>query len=179
MIKLIVIGDTHVVNGSLPENCLVRLIKSERFDFIIHVGDLSNEQVLSDLKKLGNLIAVAGETDTVLLPDKELLDLEGLRVLIIHGHQKEARMHLRRIAHYFNARLVLTGHTHKPSIQDLGESIVVNPGSLMGSNGEDGTMAIINLDSGIIRVRVQGCGWFNDYEYGRLITRADEFTSLG
>ncbi len=169
------VGDTHIVNGGLPDNCLMRLITSEHFDLIVHIGDLSNEQVLNDLRRIGELIAVAGESDSVPLPDKELIELEGLRLLIIHGHQKEARLHLRRLAHYFNARLVLTGHTHKAMVQDLGGLIVVNPGSLMGLGGGDGTMAIVTLDSGLIRVRIQGCGWFNDYEFGKLIMKADEF----
>ncbi|ABW01940.1 metallophosphoesterase family protein [Caldivirga maquilingensis] len=176
MIRLAVVGDTHIVNGGLPDNCLLRLITNGHFDLIIHTGDLSNEHVLNDLRKLGELIVVAGESDPMPLPDKELLELEGLRLLIIHGHQKEARLHLRRLAHYFNARLVLTGHTHKAMIQDLGELIVVNPGSLMGLNSGDGTMAIITLDSGLIRVRIQGCGWFNESEFGGLIMRADELT---
>ncbi|WP_291766116.1 metallophosphoesterase family protein [Caldivirga sp. UBA161] len=176
MIRLAVIGDTHIVNGGLPDNCLVKFIMNGHFNIIIHTGDLSNEQVLNDLRRLGELIAVAGESDAVPLPDKELLDLEGLRLLIIHGHQKEARLHLRRLAHYFNARLVLTGHTHRAMVENLGELIVINPGSLIGPNGEDGTMAIVSLDSGLIKVRIQGCGWFNEYEFGRLITRADELT---
>jgi len=124
------------------------------------------------------LVVVAGETDPMPLPDKEIIDVEGVRLLVIHGHQKEARLHLRRMVNYFNARLVLMGHTHRPMVQDLGGVLVVNPGSFTGFNGSSETMAILELAGRRINIRIQGCGWFNEYKYGNLIVRADELASI-
>jgi hypothetical protein len=39
-------------------------------------------------------------------------------------------------------------------------------------------MAILELAGGRINIRIQGCGWFNEYKYGNLIVRADELASI-
>ncbi|MFP3194545.1 MAG: YfcE family phosphodiesterase [Caldivirga sp.] len=178
MVKIAVLGDSHIASGGLPNGCLLNMVKVGGFDLLVHVGDLSNEQVLKELEGIGRLVVVAGETDPMPLPDKEIIDVEGVRLLVIHGHQKEARLHLRRMVNYFNARLVLMGHTHRPMVQDLGGVLVVNPGSFTGFNGSSETMAILELAGGRINIRIQGCGWFNEYKYGNLIVRADELASI-
>ncbi|MFP3483160.1 MAG: YfcE family phosphodiesterase [Caldivirga sp.] len=178
MVKIAVLGDSHIASGGLPNGCLLNMVKVGGFDLLVHVGDLSNEQVLKELEGIGKLVVVAGETDPMQLPDKEIIDVEGVRLLVIHGHQKEARLHLRRMVNYFNARLVLMGHTHRPMVQDLGGVLVVNPGSFTGFNGSSETMAILELAGGRINIRIQGCGWFNEYKYGNLIVRADELASI-
>ncbi|MFP3195343.1 MAG: YfcE family phosphodiesterase [Caldivirga sp.] len=178
MVKIAVLGDSHIASGGLPNGCLLNMVKVGGFDLLVHVGDLSNEQVLKELEGIGKLVVVAGETDPMPLPDKEIIDVEGVRLLVIHGHQKEARLHLRRMVNYFNARLVLMGHTHRPMVQDLGGVLVVNPGSFTGFNGSSETMAILELAGGRINIRIQGCGWFNEYKYGNLIVRADELASI-
>lgn len=179
MVRIAVIGDSHIMSSGLPNNCLLNIIKVTKFDLLIHVGDLSNEQVLNDLKALGEVIAVAGESDSIPLPDKEVLNIDGLRLLVIHGHQKEARLHLRRLINYFNAKLVLMGHTHRYMVQDLGNALIVNPGTFTGINGSRESMAIVDIVNGVIKVKIQGCGWSSDYAYGGLIRRADELMSNG
>jgi phosphoesterase, MJ0936 family len=132
VVKIAVLGDSHIASGGLPNGCLLNMVKVGGFDLLVHVGDLSNEQVLKELEGIGKLVVVAGETDPMPLPDKEIIDVEGVRLLVIHGHQKEARLHLRRMVNYFNARLVLMGHTHRPMVQDLGGVLVVKPRFLYG-----------------------------------------------
>jgi len=91
--NLIILSDTHIKQGQslishLPEQ-LVPIIKS--MDLIIHAGDFDTIECYKELSDMGKLYAVCGDTDSPelmnLLPDRKVIEIEGIKVGIIHKGQ--------------------------------------------------------------------------------------------
>ena len=80
--KIIVLSDTHIKPGqSLVKNLpreLISIIKSS--DIIIHAGDFESLDCYNELKGMGKLIAVHGDTDSPellkLLPERKIIKVE-------------------------------------------------------------------------------------------------------
>lgn len=181
MAKILVVSDTHSDDG-LPANlCLMRLIEGLKYDYIIHLGDIISRKVLEQLSQFANrLIAVSGEADKLTLPDKELMDIEGLRILMLHGHQKEIRgSRLRSIADELRARVILMGHSHKAGVVDLGGIVMANPGTLTGYGNMPQTWIEMEVNAGEALIQLKGCGGvLSTYRYGGYIRRAIDLLEL-
>ena len=112
-----VISDTH---GQLRPEALIAL---EGCDLIFHAGDVCGPLILPQLAEIGLCHAVAGNCDDDdTLPLTCLHLVGGLRVLMHHGHRPidEAS---------FEPDIVITGHTHVPTITLDGSVLRINPGS--------------------------------------------------
>ena len=64
--NIAIISDTHLPRGSraLPDACVERLAAA---DLIIHAGDFSRLEVLEELRRLGPVVGVFGNTDDAFL----------------------------------------------------------------------------------------------------------------
>jgi putative phosphoesterase len=121
------ISDTH---GKL------RPAVFERFrgvDLILHAGDVGPLDIITALETIAPVHAVLGNTDGWELAPRaqELveLELEGRRLVLVHGHQLGSPTPgLLRAAHP-QADIIVYGHTHRQHIDDSGSSLVVNPGA--------------------------------------------------
>jgi putative phosphoesterase len=116
-VRVGLISDTH---GLLrPE--AVKLLRG--VDHIIHAGDIGSPEILVELKKLAPLTAVRGNNDTGRwarsVPVKATLELEGVTIHVVHDIAD-----LRA-----KARVVISGHSHKPVIRENDGVLYVNPGS--------------------------------------------------
>lgn len=130
MSKEIVIGvvsDTHLEKDSDAFLLLV-----ERFfkdcDFIIHCGDITNENIFLTVKK--NIIAVKGNMDLYSkLPEKRVLELLYKKIGIIHGygHPEGIRKRIRR--EFEDVDCIVYGHTHYPFYSYEDGILFFNPGS--------------------------------------------------
>lgn len=129
-----IISDTHLPRGSrrLPVACVERL---EAADLIVHAGDFSRLEVLEELKRLGPVIGVHGNTDDALLraalPEAATIEAgEGRTLAVIHdGGPSQGR--LRRLnARFPGADAVIFGHSHIPLHErDSAGFQIFNPGS--------------------------------------------------
>jgi len=133
MVRLAVVSDTH---GSL-EN-LSRLQKDlGEVDWLLHAGDHYRDAARAGAD-LGlpkeRVIAVAGNCDFGQGgPPEQLLEVEGVRILLTHGHLYGVKRDLQRIwyrARELGARAVLFGHSHVPVLRWEGDVLLFNPGSL-------------------------------------------------
>ncbi len=130
-----VISDTHIYTGSRrelhPE--VIGLFERARVDLMIHLGDANSRSVLEEIAEIAPLIAVPGNND-----DEELQNIlsETTRIKvgrftfgIIHGHGgRSAREEaVRRWAGKVDC--VLFGHSHKPLIDKVNNTVLFNPGS--------------------------------------------------
>lgn len=116
MPRLGLIADTH---GLVRPQALVAL---EGCDRILHAGDVGEGDVLAALAGLAPVDAVRGNCDDLPgLPDERLVEVAGVRILLRHGHLPEADGH--------GADVVVSGHTHVPSVARDGPALRVNPGS--------------------------------------------------
>lgn len=85
--KIGAISDTHAASlAEVPDRILRTLAE---VDLIIHTGDFVSRDVLDGLKQLGEVKAVQGNMDSGelkrILPEKEILEIEGRRIGLIHG----------------------------------------------------------------------------------------------
>jgi hypothetical protein len=113
------ISDTH---GLLRPEALRFLRGSDR---IIHGGDIGDPAILEALRAIAPVTAVRGNNDrdawARALRDVEVLKVERVSVCVVHDVKvlRDAGEH----------RVVVSGHSHKPKIEERDGVLYVNPGS--------------------------------------------------
>ena len=126
--RIAVISDTH---GSLPSNLIHKL---KRADLIIHAGDLDNPEIFCFLSTLAPFLAVLGNMDKSKLSGKlsvtELISIDGILFYILHDLAQ-----LDIDPESIGVRVVISGHTHLPRVEEKGKVIYVNPGSATQPRG--------------------------------------------
>ena len=97
-------------------------------DYIVHGGDIGSAEILDDLAVIAPLIAVRGNNDTepwaARLPVSELIRVGNVFVYVIHNL---AELDVDPAA--AGIRVIVSGHSHQPKIEERGEILYVNPGS--------------------------------------------------
>jgi hypothetical protein len=97
-------------------------------DYIIHGGDIGTPAILDELEVLAPLIAVRGNNDegawAERLRETELIRVAGVFVYVIHD-LSQIDIDLQSAG----VRAVVSGHSHKPLIDDRAGILYVNPGS--------------------------------------------------
>jgi len=123
------ISDTHgTVHPRLAE--LLQGVEE-----ILHGGDVGSLDVVKQLEKIAPLTAVSGNVDVGIrglsYPAFARRDLYGLRVLITHyvGTPEQPMPPVAEAIKAEKPGLVLSGHTHKPLVEQIGSVLYVNPGS--------------------------------------------------
>jgi len=130
-----VIADTHVRRISeLPSSLINELT---RMDMVLHLGDFHSEDLVNDLKEISDFRGVAGNHDMHIpgLPEKDLVEVNGRRIGIIHGHGCVFPFGFKwGLMTQFEGKMdaILYGHTH--SVRNTIEEGVLffNPGSVCG-----------------------------------------------
>jgi putative phosphoesterase len=116
------ISDTH---GLLRPEARAFLVGC---DYIIHGGDVGEPKILDELAFLAPLIAVRGNNDTgpwaVRLRETELIRVGNVFIYVIHDL---AELDIEPGA--AGVRVVVSGHSHQPKIEERGGILYVNPGS--------------------------------------------------
>ncbi|PWT91740.1 MAG: YfcE family phosphodiesterase [Blastocatellia bacterium] len=121
--KLIgLISDTH---GLIRPEAIDAL---NGVDMILHAGDIGNQQVLDTLKKIGPVVAVRGNNDkgdwTESLSDWEVVDVGEVSIYMLHNVKE---IDISPAGAGFN--VVVSGHSHQPSVVEQRGVLYVNPGS--------------------------------------------------
>ena len=118
------ISDTH---GTLRAEALAALAGT---DLIVHAGDVGARSVLQELQGMAPVKAVYGNVDdpALELPAELELSLEGVTVHISHGHEIGSPTPGALVRRY-TADVIVYGHTHRPLIERVGATLVVNPGA--------------------------------------------------
>jgi putative phosphoesterase len=117
-----VISDTH---GLLREEALDALAGSA---LIIHAGDVGDPAILARLRDVAPTVAVRGNVDTqpwaTVLPMTRVVEAEAHAIYVLHDL---AQLDLDPRAAGVSA--VITGHSHKPRIDERDGVLYLNPGS--------------------------------------------------
>jgi uncharacterized protein len=118
------ISDTH---GRLRPEAVHAL---QEADLILHAGDVGGTSVLEGLRRIAPVQAVCGNVDAPdgTLPSSIDGEFDGVRVHVSHGHELGAPTAARLAARY-DADVIIFGHTHRPLIEQAGQSLVINPGA--------------------------------------------------
>jgi uncharacterized protein len=132
--NIIVISDTHMPKRAktLPE-FLVAYLKTA--DLIIHAGDLQTNDIYQQLLKYAPVEGVIGNVDeeelVTILPFKKIIEINGVRIGITHGHGK-GKTTEKRVLSVFegeNVDIIIFGHSHIPLKKEVDGKILFNPGS--------------------------------------------------
>jgi uncharacterized protein len=122
MARIGLISDTH---GLLRPEALAFLCGS---DHIVHAGDIGHAAVLQELATLAPVTAVRGNNDREPWADEvrgtEVLEVGEVLVYVIHDL---AELDLDPAAAGF--RVVVSGHSHRPAVEERDGVLYVNPGS--------------------------------------------------
>jgi putative phosphoesterase len=132
-----VISDTHVTSlAEIPERILATLAE---VDLIVHTGDFVAKGVLEGLKRLGEVKAVRGNMDSEelkrILPEKELLEIEGKRIGIIHGWGAPYGIEDRVGGMFEDVDIIIFGHSHQAKNEVKKGILFFNPGRARDSFG--------------------------------------------
>jgi uncharacterized protein len=133
-VRVVVVADTHL-RRSWPNRRLPVAAERElaSADVILHAGDITQAEHLEALARHAPVHAVLGNNDPELvdiLPEVLELDLDGVRVAMIHD-SGPAKGRARRLRSRFpTADVVVFGHSHIPW-NEVGEGgqLLFNPGS--------------------------------------------------
>lgn len=94
-------------------------------DHIVHAGDICGDAVLAALRELGPLTAVRGNNDqgpwAQSLPEATTVRFGAIAVHVVHD-VKELELPP-------GVRVVVSGHSHKPKVEEREGVLYVNPGS--------------------------------------------------
>ena len=116
------ISDTH---GLLRPEAL-RFLHGA--DHIIHAGDIGKPEILEALRALAPVTAVRGNNDrerwAARVPQTALLRIGEVVIYVLHNL---AELEIDPRAKKY--RVVVSGHSHKPSVQERDGLLFVNPGS--------------------------------------------------
>ena len=125
------ISDIHVIGLISDTHGLIRAEALEALqgvDLIIHAGDIGKPEVVSALKDVAPVAAIKGNIDSggwaKFLPDNKLVKASGTRLFIIHNVRE---LDCDPVARGF--QVVVSGHSHKPSVSTRDRVLFVNPGS--------------------------------------------------
>lgn len=151
--RVAVLADTHAPRRwrGCPPAVASRL---RDVDLILHAGDVCIAPVLDELGDFAPVHAVLGNNDGPDVaawgaPDRLELDLDGLRVAMIHdAGAKEGRPARMRRA-FPRAELVVFGHSHIPLDQTGAGVRIFNPGSPTDRRRQPhGTMGLLEIADG-------------------------------
>ena len=117
-----VISDTH---GLLRPEALVALAGAEH---ILHVGDVGDPRILDALREIAPVTAIRGNVDVhgdcAELPATEYVELAGKAFYLVHSEDwLDLKPEVAGIA------CVVSGHSHKASVEVRGGVLYLNPGS--------------------------------------------------
>ncbi len=122
MKRIGLISDTH---GLLRPEALDFLAGS---DHIVHGGDIGDPDILARLARIAPLTVVRGNNDTAAwaraIPETARIEVEGVAVYAIHD-VKALALHPPGAG----VRVLVSGHSHRPSCAERDGVLYVNPGS--------------------------------------------------
>lgn len=118
-----VISDTH---GLLRPEALKHLSDVAQ---IIHAGDIGSPNVLEKLQSLAPVSAVRGNNDkgpwADAIPESLLFEVRGHTIHVLH---ELAKIDMSPAA--AGVAVVISGHSHKPEVEERDGVLFLNPGSL-------------------------------------------------
>ncbi len=149
MKRLFVISDSHSAAGKIED--AVEYIKNNRFDYIVHLGDVRKDAYWIEEDTGREVIGVAGNCDFFSGDSREAIFIvEDVRILAVHGDKYGVKSGYDRLSYYAEERacqVALFGHTHAEFAGNVGNVLLVNPGTLI-----NGSAAVVTVDGSKVSV---------------------------
>ncbi|WP_020475500.1 metallophosphoesterase family protein [Zavarzinella formosa] len=152
-----ILSDTH--DHLSRTRRAVEILLAEGADILIHCGDLTSPDIVAvcavrpfyfvfgnhDADQAPELRAAAAQTGSVCLEWGGIVELEGKRVGVAHGHMT---VDVRRVI-ADRPDYLLTGHSHDKHDRMNGPIRRINPGALF--RADEFTVAVLDLPEGELR----------------------------
>ena len=147
LVRIGVISDTH---GYLDARVIDAFVGTE---LIIHAGDIGKPKILETLATVAPVKAVRGNTDhgpwADDLPSTAVVVLNGMTLYVLHDIQQ---LDLEPKA--AGIRVVISGHTHRASLEEKNSVVFLNPGSAVEPrHNRPPTVAILTARGEILDAR--------------------------
>ncbi|MGG5462933.1 metallophosphoesterase [Clostridium sp. B9] len=150
--RVAIVSDTHGVTN------VIEYIKTllHDSDVLIHLGDSINDVKILSKDFEGKVYAVVGNCDYEKNGEVEqVIEIEGKKFLITHGHKYAVKYGLDRIF-YRGMELgvdgVIFGHTHRKIAIQEGGLWIINPGSPSIPKDGEASIAFMDIDYDDIKV---------------------------
>lgn len=136
--KILLISDLH----NNPD--IYNFLENNKDKKIICLGDfIINKEILDKF----NVIYVMGNCDRYSKPLENVIEVNGLKAFITHGHKYNVKNSLDRIYYKTleeNCRIGIFGHTHQQFFADINGIALINPGAFINNE-----YAIIDEDNNV------------------------------
>lgn len=145
--KVLIVSDTHRKNENF-----FRVLNEQKPDLVIHCGDAEGSEAELEAAADCPVRIVLGNNDFFSrLPRELTLAVGPYKVWVVHGHNYYVSMGNERLKREASDRgfdVVVYGHTHRPVVDEEGDVIAVNPGSLSypRQEGHRPSYAVMELD---------------------------------
>lgn len=121
-------------------------------DLICHAGDIGNERIINELKKLSPVRIVHGNIDyfpiSIKYPKEDLIEIENQRILLIHQFNVYKSTDRQKLIRYGKLTAVFCGHTHRHSIDFFEDIQIINPGSAgKGNRFETPSVMLVDVEN--------------------------------
>lgn len=153
-----VISDTHIPDRAyeIPEAVLQAF---KDVEMIFHLGDLTSYHVKDELEKIAPTYCVQGNMDrynNINLPKSKIIDIEGVKIGLNHGevYPRGDTQQLKYIALELGVKVLITGHTHQAFVKEIGDLLLLNPGSPTVPRLTDPTIMILDVNNGQIDSKI-------------------------
>lgn len=144
--RVLVVSDSHGRSDSVKS-----AVQKEQPDMLLHLGDGVNDVDgfhIPIMRVRGNCDFSSSEED------ERLLTIDGVKVLMAHGHRYSVKMSLTRLdfrAREVEADVCLFGHTHAARELYIGGTLFLNPGSI----ASNGSYAVLELTKETVHCRIK------------------------
>lgn len=132
-----VLSDTHIESFDQLDSRIISTLAG--VDLIVHAGDFVAKAVLDGLKQIGEVRAVRGNMDSLeikrILPEKELIEIEGRKIGIIHGWGGPDGIDDKVRGEFGEVDIIIYGHSHYAQNETRHGVLFFNPGAARRSFG--------------------------------------------
>lgn len=140
-----IFSDTHSNRGHELEG--EALTAARDADVVIHAGDFTSPAALEAFQEECDLLfAVHGNADSAAvrdrLPEARVVEEAGVRVAVTH-RRDGGEMGLSMFGRSRGADVVVSGHTHRPTVVDAEDCLLLNPGSHAQPRGNRPGFAVL------------------------------------
>ena len=150
--RAIVVSDSHTDTASLE-----RAIDSQgKLDLVIHLGDVARDvDYIETMYYPVKVVSVLGNNDYRYEDYERVLDFDGHKIFICHGHTQSVSSGYERLeatARSKGCEAALFGHTHRSTLEKLNDGfLLINPGSVSKPRGCKPSFAVLETENGKLK----------------------------
>ncbi|MFZ3064484.1 MAG: metallophosphoesterase [Nitrospirota bacterium] len=155
-----IISDTH--DDTIVIRKAVDYFIAEKVSHVIHAGDITSPftfEIFRDLKCRFTGIFGNNDGDKLLLTEKSGGNVHNQPHFITIGGKKIVIMHepdlVNALSHSGDFHIIVYGHTHRPDIRKIKNTLIINPGKAARLYKGGSTLALLNtlnMEARIVKI---------------------------